>query len=309
MPTFSSLMAMSSSPCGAATGFYRGTEPCRSRHPGISLTVSNTCSRMDRCSTWRSASPTAAPPSTGSTSACAPLPRCRWRRRSHSTARWPAPGQHGQRQRFGLPVACSPRHGVRGRGVVRAGRLSPDQRRGRPRVRRRSGPAGPGPDAWVRGGRLPSGRCSTRSTSWPHGRPAVAVSHRPTSAGLAARARSKDAVLVPYVTEANWPGADVRLQARDGMWSGIGQGTGRLRARQVEVTVAGRGSAARPASTSLWVACRRRRRAAVHPARPGDRSGRVTAGQPPEGRAPSCNAVNRASTTMRTSIRSACARS
>ncbi|MDT4914589.1 MAG: hypothetical protein QOC66_3717 [Pseudonocardiales bacterium] len=70
---------------------------------------------------------------------------------------------------------------------------------------------------------------------------------------LAARARSKDAVLVPYVAEAAWPGADVRLQARDGAWSGIGDGTGRLRARQVEVTVAGRGSAARPATTSLWL--------------------------------------------------------
>jgi hypothetical protein len=71
---------------------------------------------------------------------------------------------------------------------------------------------------------------------------------------LAARARSKDAVLVPYVSEAtNWPGADVRLQARDGVWSGIGEGTGRLRAREVEVTVAGRGSAARPATTSLWL--------------------------------------------------------
>jgi hypothetical protein len=70
---------------------------------------------------------------------------------------------------------------------------------------------------------------------------------------LAARARSKDAVLVPYVADAAWPGADVRLHARDGAWSGIGDGTGRLRARQVEVTVAGRGSAARPATTSLWL--------------------------------------------------------
>jgi hypothetical protein len=70
---------------------------------------------------------------------------------------------------------------------------------------------------------------------------------------LAARARSKDAVLVPYVAEAAWPGADVRLQARDGAWSGIGNGTGRLRARQVEVTVAGRGPAARPATTNLWL--------------------------------------------------------
>jgi hypothetical protein len=70
---------------------------------------------------------------------------------------------------------------------------------------------------------------------------------------LAARARSKDAVLVPYVAEAAWPGADVRLHAHDGSWSGIGDGTGRLRARQVEVSVAGRGSAARPATASLWL--------------------------------------------------------
>jgi hypothetical protein len=70
---------------------------------------------------------------------------------------------------------------------------------------------------------------------------------------LAARARSKDAVLVPYVTDSAWPGADVRLQAREGTWSGIGAGTGRLRARQVEVTAAGRGPAARPATASLWL--------------------------------------------------------
>ncbi|HEX3336768.1 MAG TPA: hypothetical protein VHS54_09925 [Jatrophihabitans sp.] len=70
---------------------------------------------------------------------------------------------------------------------------------------------------------------------------------------LAARARTKDAVLVPYVAEAAWPGADVRLHARDGVWSGIGEGTGRLRARQVEVTVGGRGPAARTKSASLWL--------------------------------------------------------
>jgi hypothetical protein len=70
---------------------------------------------------------------------------------------------------------------------------------------------------------------------------------------LAARARSKDALLVPYVTEANWPGAEVRLHARDVAWTGIGQGTGRLRARQVEVTVAGRGQAARSVSANLWM--------------------------------------------------------
>jgi hypothetical protein len=71
---------------------------------------------------------------------------------------------------------------------------------------------------------------------------------------LAARARSKDAVLVPYVIEsAAWPGADVRLHARDGVWSGIGAGTGRLRARRVDVTAGGRGQAARTRSTSLWL--------------------------------------------------------
>jgi hypothetical protein len=70
---------------------------------------------------------------------------------------------------------------------------------------------------------------------------------------LAARARSKDAVLVPYVTDTGWPGADVRLHARDGIWTGIGEGTGRLRARQVEVTVGGRGQAARSTSTNLWL--------------------------------------------------------
>jgi hypothetical protein len=69
---------------------------------------------------------------------------------------------------------------------------------------------------------------------------------------LAARARSKDAVLVPYVTEA-WPGADVRLQARSGAWVGIGEGTGRLRARQVEVSAGGRGPAARPRTATLWL--------------------------------------------------------
>lgn len=71
---------------------------------------------------------------------------------------------------------------------------------------------------------------------------------------LAARARSKDAVLMPYVHDpSGWPGADVRLQAIGGEWTGIGAGTGRLRARRVEVTAGGRGHAARPRSASLWL--------------------------------------------------------
>jgi hypothetical protein len=74
---------------------------------------------------------------------------------------------------------------------------------------------------------------------------------------LAARARSKDAVLVPYVADAAWPGADVRLHAREGSWTGIGAGTGRLRARQLEVTAGGRGQAARPKSATLWLPAER----------------------------------------------------
>jgi hypothetical protein len=70
---------------------------------------------------------------------------------------------------------------------------------------------------------------------------------------LAARTRSKDAVLIPYVGEAGWPGADVRLHAHDGVWTGIGGGDGRLRARQVEVTASGRGQAARTHTVSLWL--------------------------------------------------------
>ena len=69
---------------------------------------------------------------------------------------------------------------------------------------------------------------------------------------LAARARSKDAVLVPYVSD-SWPGADVRLHAQAGEWSGIGRGRGRLRARRVDVTAAGKGTAARRRSAQLWL--------------------------------------------------------
>ena len=89
----------------------------------------------------------------------------------------------------------------------------------------------------------------------PRGRgPASSVGLAPADVRrLAARARSKDAVLVPYVTSSAWPGADVRLHARDGAWAGIGDGTGRLRARQMEVTVGGRGPAARPATATLWL--------------------------------------------------------
>jgi hypothetical protein len=71
---------------------------------------------------------------------------------------------------------------------------------------------------------------------------------------LAARARSKDAVLVPFVAgEAGWPGADVRLRAADGAWLGIGAGSGRLRARRLDVAAGGKGPAARPRTATLWL--------------------------------------------------------
>ncbi len=71
---------------------------------------------------------------------------------------------------------------------------------------------------------------------------------------LAARARSRDAVLIAYLTGTDeWPGAEVRLSARDGHWAGIGAGIGRLRARQVAVTAEGRGQATRPRSATLWL--------------------------------------------------------
>jgi hypothetical protein len=75
---------------------------------------------------------------------------------------------------------------------------------------------------------------------------------------LAARARSRDVVLMPFFSGAapsstQWPGADVRLRMHDGQWTGIGTGTGRLRARQVQVAVEGRGTAARPRSATLWL--------------------------------------------------------
>jgi hypothetical protein len=67
---------------------------------------------------------------------------------------------------------------------------------------------------------------------------------------LAARTRSRDAVLVSY---GEWPGADVRLRADVGRWAGIAQGSGRLTARRLEVRAEGKGPAARPRSAELWL--------------------------------------------------------
>jgi hypothetical protein len=75
---------------------------------------------------------------------------------------------------------------------------------------------------------------------------------------LAARARNRDAVLVPFqpgtaTTGDTWPAADVRLSAQAGQWSGIGAGYGRLQQRRLTVTAEGRGSATRSRSSPLWL--------------------------------------------------------
>ena len=74
---------------------------------------------------------------------------------------------------------------------------------------------------------------------------------------LAARARQRGSVLVPY---GRWTGADVTLQVMRGVWEGLGQGRGRLRRREVTVSARGRGAAARPKEIKVWM--------------PGDRSAR-----------------------------------
>jgi hypothetical protein len=72
--------------------------------------------------------------------------------------------------------------------------------------------------------------------------PAEPVTDRVASR-LAARARQRGSVLVPY---GRWPGADLTLTATHGRWDGLGAGHGRLRFRELTITARGRGEAARP---------------------------------------------------------------
>jgi hypothetical protein len=87
---------------------------------------------------------------------------------------------------------------------------------------------------------------------------------------LAARARERGAVLVPLGA---WSEpADLRLAVTSSTWQGLGQGHGRLQARQVEVVVAGRGAATRERRALLWLP---------------SPSGAIAAAAPPgEGRSP-----------------------
>ena len=68
---------------------------------------------------------------------------------------------------------------------------------------------------------------------------------------LAARARERGAVLL--AVGEGWPGADIRVRAGPSRWMGLGCGHGRLQARYLPVAVEGRGAAARPRHTRLWL--------------------------------------------------------
>jgi hypothetical protein len=77
-------------------------------------------------------------------------------------------------------------------------------------------------------------------------RPAAAVTEHQAER-LRSRMRQKDAALVCLGA---WPRADATLRVSRSAWSGLGQGHGRLVARQLEVLVATGGS---PRSVSLWL--------------------------------------------------------
>jgi hypothetical protein len=67
---------------------------------------------------------------------------------------------------------------------------------------------------------------------------------------LAARARQRGSVLVPY---GRWDGADVTLQVVRSDWEGLTPGRGRLRQRRVTIVARGRGAAARPKEITVWM--------------------------------------------------------
>jgi hypothetical protein len=67
---------------------------------------------------------------------------------------------------------------------------------------------------------------------------------------LAARARQRGSVLVPY---GRWEGADITLRVTRGRWDGLGDGHGRLRRREVTIVAQGRGAAAQPKEITVWM--------------------------------------------------------
>jgi len=72
----------------------------------------------------------------------------------------------------------------------------------------------------------------------------------PVRAQLAARARQRGSVLVPF---GDWDGADMTLSTEGSIWHGLGKGRGRLRQRELTVCARGRGAATRPRRTTFWL--------------------------------------------------------
>jgi hypothetical protein len=68
---------------------------------------------------------------------------------------------------------------------------------------------------------------------------------------LAARARQRGCVLVPY---GRWEGADLTLRVTRGHWEGLSSaGHGRLRRREVTILAQGRGAATQPKEITVWM--------------------------------------------------------
>jgi hypothetical protein len=67
---------------------------------------------------------------------------------------------------------------------------------------------------------------------------------------LAARARQRGSVLVSYGA---WQGADVTFEVTGGRWYGLGAGRGRLQGRELTIVARGRGAAAAPRRTHVWL--------------------------------------------------------
>ncbi|WBU38559.1 hypothetical protein [Homoserinibacter sp. YIM 151385] len=79
------------------------------------------------------------------------------------------------------------------------------------------------------------------------GRPPVSEA---AAGRLASRLRQREAALVAL---GDWPRSEARLSIAESSWSGIGQGFGRLQARQVTVASASRAWSGRGRSRRLWL--------------------------------------------------------
>lgn len=89
---------------------------------------------------------------------------------------------------------------------------------------------------------------------------------------LSARARHRGAVLLAFGA---WPGAEVQLSAHPRRWSGLGEGHGHLREREVLLAAGGRGAATRPVRSRVLLPGRNGELAAL----PDERA-EVPAGEP-----------------------------